>query len=164
MLKKIILLALILLPVGAFAQEKIAYFNPMEIYVIMPEYKQMQDSLKKVQTAVEKEMELLREEYSKKYEAYMKEAEGLIESIRIRRLQDITDLEQRAAQFSEDAQQRMVQTQQSLAAPIQKKVADAIQAVGAANNFLYILDASVLLYVSPNAIDATQLIQKHLKL
>ena len=164
MLKKIALFALLLLPLGAFAQEKIAYFNPMEIYVIMPEYKQMQDSLQKTSAEMEKEMEILREEYNKKYQAFMNESEGLIESIRIRRLQEIQSLEERATLNNEQFQQALMQLQQSLSAPVKKKMTDAIQAVGAANNFLYILDGSVLLYWSPNAIDATPLIQKYLKL
>jgi outer membrane protein len=166
MFKKIVLFALIVLPIGAFAQDKIAYFNPAEIYAIMPEVKQMQDSLQKVQTEVQAELQIMKDEYNKKYQAFMNESEGLIESIKIRRMNEISDLEQRAQLFQEDASQRLMQTQQSLAEPIQKKVHDALQAVGAANNFLYILDASLNIapYISPNAIDATPLVQKQLKL
>ena len=164
MLKKIALFALLLLPLGAFAQEKIAYFNPAEIYVIMPEVKQMNDSLQKTQEYMEKEMGALQEEYVKKYQAYMNESEGLIESIKVRRLQDIQDAEERITLSRDQFQQALGQLQQALLAPIQKKINDAIQAVGAANNFLYILDMAALLYWSPNAIDATPLIQKQLKL
>jgi len=166
MLKKIALCALILLPLGAFAQEKIAYFNPLEIYVIMPEFKQMQDSLQKEEAAVRAELQILEEEYAKKTEAFMREGEGLIETIRVRRLQEIQEIEQRANIFHRDQQERLAQLQESLVEPIQKKVKDAIKAVGAANNFLYILNGNpeILLYVSPNAIDATPLVQQYLKL
>ena len=164
MLKKFVLFALLLLPLGAFAQEKIAYFNPSEIIVIMPEYKQMQDSLQKTSAYMQKEMDILREEYSKKYQAFMNESEGLIESIKIRRMQEIQDLEQRASLYSEQSQQELEQLYQALMTPINKKVRDAVQAVGAANNFLYILHGESLLYVSPHAIDATPLVQKQLRL
>jgi len=164
MLKKIVLFALLLLPLGAFAQEKIAYFNPQEIYVIMPEFKQMQDSLQRTQLEMEKELKMLQDEHIQKTQALMNESDGLLESTKLRRLQEINGLEERINLTSEQFQQALGQLQQALAIPIQKKVQDAIQAVGAANNFLYILDAAALLYVSPNAVDATQLIQKHLKL
>ena len=164
MLKKIVLFALLLLPLGAFAQEKIAYFNSSEIIVIMPEFKQMQDSLQKTQTGMEREMEILREEYNKKYQAFMDESDGLSESIKIRRMQDIQNLEERAALYGQQAQQELIQLQKVLFEPIEKKIHDALQAVGAANNFLYILEGATLLYVSPNAVDATPLVQKHLKL
>ena len=164
MLKKIVLLALIALPLGALAQEKIAYFNPGEVMVLMPEWKAMTDSLQKLQAEYEREIEMLKEEYNTKYQAFMNESESLSESIKIRRMQEIQGIEERAALFGEDSQQRLMQTQQALMEPIQKKVRDAIQAVGAANNFLYILHIEVLLYWSPNAVDATPLIQKHLRL
>jgi outer membrane protein len=164
MLKKIILFALAMLPSVAFAQEKIAYFNPSEVIVIMPEYKQMQDSLQKTKTAMQTEMETMQEEYYKKYQDFMKESEGLIESIKIRRLQDIRDLEERAGLYREQIQQELLQIQNSLLGPVQQKVRDALQVVGKTNGFTYILDASVLLYIDTNAIDATPLVQKQLGL
>jgi outer membrane protein len=164
MLKKIVLFALLLLPAGAIAQEKIAYFNPSEIIVIMPEWKQMQDSLQKMQTFMQKEMEILREEYNKKYQALMNEGEGLIESIKLRRMQEIQDLEQRASVFNEQSQQELEQTYRTLSEPIQKKIRDAVQAVGKAHNFLFVLEGNGLWYISPNAADATPLVQRQLGL
>ncbi|MDR0542812.1 MAG: OmpH family outer membrane protein [Dysgonamonadaceae bacterium] len=164
MLKKIILFALVLLPLGAFAQEKIAYLSPREVIVIMPQYKQLQDSVQKTQAAIQKELDVLREEYNKKYQAFMNESDGLIESIKIRRMQEIQDLEQRAGVYSEQSQQELLQLQQTLMTPIQQKLQDAVQAVGKANGFTYILNAEVLLYMAPNAIDATPLVQKQLGL
>ena len=164
MLKRIVLFTLLVLPLGVFGQEKIAYFNPQEIYVIMPEFKQMQDSLQKTHAIMKKELDNLQDEYTKKYQALMEEGDKLIESIKLRRLQEIQGIEERANLYNEQAQQELMQLQQALLVPIQKKVNDAVQAVGAANNFLYILSGEVLLYTSPNAVDATPLIQKYLKL
>ena len=164
MLKKIVLFALLLLPLGVFAQEKIAYFNLTEVYVIMPEFKQMQDSLQKTQAAMEKELQVLQEEYNKKYQSLMEEGEGLIESIKMRRLQDVQSLEERINLFYEQSRQQLAQLQQALSEPIEKKINDAVQAVGASNNFLYILRGEAISYISPNAIDATKLVQKYLKL
>jgi outer membrane protein len=164
MLKKISLLALILLPLGMFAQDKIAYFNPTEVIVLMPEYKQMQDSIQKTQAGNEAEMQIIREEYDRKYQAFMKDGETLSETIKIRRMQEIQDIEQRAATFSEQSQKQLQDLYQALLTPIQQKVRDAIQAVGKANGLTYILSAEALLYTATNAIDATPLVQKQLGL
>jgi outer membrane protein len=164
MLKKIVLFALLLLPLGALAQEKIAYFNPAEVIVIMPEYKQMEDSVQKTQAANEAEMQIIREEYDRKYQDFMKESDTLSETIKIRRMQDIQGIEQRAANFNEQAQKQLQDLYQALMAPIQQKVNDAVQAVGKANGFTYILRAEVLLYMAPTSVDATPLVQKQLGL
>lgn len=165
MFKKIVLFALLLLPIGVFAQEKIAYFNSAEVIMAMPEYTQMQDSLQKTQEAIKAEMSILEEEYSKKYQAFMAESENLVESIKVRRMQEIQDIEQRAANFNEQSQQQLQQLYEKLITPIQQKVKDAIQSVGAENNYTYILEAgATVLYVSPSAPDATPLVKKKLKL
>jgi outer membrane protein len=164
MLKKIVLFALMLLPVGAFAQDKIAYFSSAEVVTVMPEYTQMQDSIQKTQNAIEIELSTMQEEYRKKYDAFMKEGQTLIESIKIRRMQEIEDLGQRASTYREQAEQQLQELYGQLLTPIQQKVRDAVQAVGNDNNFTYILDAAGLLYVSPTAINATPLVKKKLGL
>ncbi|MDR0546544.1 MAG: OmpH family outer membrane protein, partial [Dysgonamonadaceae bacterium] len=107
MLKKILLITLLALPFGIFAQDKLAYFNSLEVILNMPEYTQMQDSLKRTQEAIKADLATMEEEYSRKYEAFMKESENLIETIKIRRLQEIRDLEQRAGNYNEQSQQML---------------------------------------------------------
>ncbi|MDR0864722.1 MAG: OmpH family outer membrane protein [Candidatus Symbiothrix sp.] len=164
MIKKIVLFALLLIPVGAFAQEKIAYFNSADVIQVMPEYKQMQDSLQKTQTAIQTELGILEEEYKKRYEAFMAEADKLVETIRIRRMQEIQDVENRASTFQEESQKLLQKIYEQLLTPIQQKVRTALKAVGDENGFTYILDASSLLYVSPSAVDASPLVKKKLGL
>lgn len=165
MFKKIVLFALLFIPVSLFAQDKIAYFNSAEVITVMPEYAQMQDSIQKMQTEFQKEMQVLEEEYSKKYEAFMAEGEKLIESIRIRRMQEIQDIEQRAAKYNEDSQKDLQQAYERMLVPIQQKVKDALNKVGAENNITYILEGGAsLVYVGPNATDATPLVKKKLGL
>ena len=164
MFKKIVLFALLFVPVSLFAQDKMAYFNSAEVIPIMPEYAQMQDSIQKMQVGFQKEMKDLEDEYSKKYEAFMAEGEKLIESIRVRRMQEIQDIAQRAESYSEQFQKELQQTYDVLLQPIQQKVKDALDKVGAENNFTFIFDGSALVYVGTNAIDATSLVKKKLGL
>ncbi|MDR1436574.1 MAG: OmpH family outer membrane protein [Candidatus Symbiothrix sp.] len=165
MLKKIVFFAFLFISAGAIAQEiKIAYLNSSEVITAMPEFLQMQDTLQKTKDAIDAELKILEDEYNKKYTAFMAESETLVESIRIRRLQEIQDIEQRAQTFNQQSQQTLQQLQQNLFVPIQQKVKDTIEAVGAENNFTYVVDAATLLYISPQSIDATPLVKKKLGL
>jgi len=166
MLKRFVLFALVFVSMGAMAQDvsKIAYFNSGEVIANMPEYIQMQDSLQKEDAAIKAELRGMEEEYGKKYTAFMEEGDALIESIKVRRLQEIRDIEERAATFSQESQQLLQQLQQNLFIPIQQKVRMALEEVGTENGFAYILDAASLLFVNPSSTDATPLVKAKLGL
>ena len=144
--------------------QKIAYINQSEIIVIMPEYRNMQNALQQLQNQFQNDLDLMRTEYEKKYQAFMNESDNLPESIKTRRVQEILDLEQRVVAYSESAQQKLQERYNELLSPIQEKIRHAIQAVGAENGFTSILDGSTLLFISPDMIDATPLVQKKLRL
>ena len=162
MFKKIVLFALVMFPVIAFAQDKIAYVNIADVYVSMPEYKQMQDSLQKSADEFQAELKSMSDEYSKKLSEYVDQQDSLNESIKQRRQAELEDIRQRAATFQENAAQKQDDLQQRLSGPIQDKLQKAINEVGSENNFLYIANAQVFLYAAPNAVDATPMIKKKL--
>jgi len=164
MFKKIVLFALVVFPVIAFAQEnqKIAYVNSMEVLTTMPEYKQMQDSLNKSQTEFQAELKNMSDEYTKKLSDYVNQQDSLNESIKARRQQELQDLQQRAETFQQYAAQQQDAMQQRLSTPIYDKFQKATNEVGKENNFLYIIDSQVLRYSSSGATDATPLIKRKL--
>jgi len=164
MIKKILFIALVAFPVIAFAQEsqKIAYVNHYDVVAAMPETKQMQDSLQKKANEYQAEFKVIQDEYTNKMSDYVNKQDSLNESIKQRRLADLEQLRQRAANYQETAAQEQEELQQKLLQPIQEKLQKAINDVGKENNFLYIIQSQVLLYVSPNAVDATPLVKKKL--
>jgi len=164
MIKKFLFIALVAFPVIAFAQEtqKIAYVNHLEVVSSMPEYKAMQDSLKKADSEYQAELKILSDEYTKKLTAYMQQQDSLNESIKQRRVSELQDLQQRAQTFHETAAQNQDELQQRLSQPILDKLQKAINDVGKENNFLYIANAQTFLYISPTATDATPLVKKKL--
>ncbi|GHT76607.1 hypothetical protein AGMMS50262_15260 [Bacteroidia bacterium] len=165
MSKKIVLFAgLLLFSAGAFAQDKIAYFNSTEVITAMPEFTAMQDSLQKTQNVIEAEMKILEEEYNKKYTAFMSEAEGLVESIKVRRMQEIQDIAARAETFQQQSREQFLQLQEQLLTPIKQKVQDTLKAVGTENNYTYILEIGQVLYFSPSAANATPQVKAKLGL
>ena len=164
MFKKIVLFALVMIPVMAFAQEsqKIAHVNYGEVVMAMPEYAQMMDSMKKQEAEFVAEFQNFQDEYNKKYSDFLEQQETLNESIKIRRMQDIQDVAQKAEQFQQYAQQQQAELEQALLTPIFEKLQKAIDDVGRENNFLYILETTTLRFVSPNASDATPLVKRKL--
>jgi len=163
MLKKIVLFALVMFPVIAFAQEqKIAYVNSMEVLTSMPEYKQMQDSLTKSANEFQAELKNMTDEYTKKLSDYVNQQDSLNESIKSRRQNELQELQQRTESFQQYAGQQQDAMQQRLSAPIYDKFLKGVSDVGKENNFLYVIDNQAIRYSSPSAVDATPLIKKKL--
>lgn len=151
------LVALVALPLAMMAQEqKVAIVDVATILTQLPETKAMQTELDNLLKKYEDTHVAMQEEFQKKYEAYAAEREGLLETIRTRREQEIQDLAKRIEDLQQVAQQDYQRKQVELLTPIQKKVKDAITAVGNENNYTYMLDASTILFMNNNsAIDAT---------
>lgn len=166
-MKKLIALLLMLLPfAGAVnAQEvKIAFVNTQEVFMSLPEVADMQKKLEDLNAKYKKELETMQGEYQKKYSDFIAQQDSLTENIKVRRMQEVQDMQQRMDNFVQVAQQDVAKQQQDLLTPIQQKIQDAIKAVGAEKGYTYIIDPQVLLYQGSNAIDATQFVKAKLGL
>ncbi|MDR1601980.1 MAG: OmpH family outer membrane protein [Tannerella sp.] len=162
-MKKIVVLSLMLLPLTLFAQEvKIAIVNTNEIIALMPEVADMRQQLAELNAQYEKELKVMEDEYTKKYSEYIAQQDSLTENIKLRRQQDIQNLQDRFQNYIPIAQQEMEKKQEELFAPIQEKLEKAIKAVGDEKGFTYIINPQVLLYKSNNAIDATVFVKEKL--
>ncbi len=166
-MKKLIALLLLILPfVGSVnAQEvKIAFVNTQEVFMAMPEVADMQKKMDDLNAKYKKELETMQGEFQKKYSAFVAEQDSLNENIKVKRMQDIQDMQQRMDNFVQVAQQDVQKQQQELITPIQQKISDAIKAVGAEKGYTYIIDPQVLLYTAPNAVNATSFVKTKLGL
>jgi outer membrane protein len=164
MLKKIVLFAFLLVPVTGFAQEKIAYFKSSDVIPAMPEYAQMLDSLKKSEASLQAELETMADEYSKKVTAFSEQQSTLSESIKTLRLKEIERIRESTETFQRQAAQIQEELQKTLFTPIEAKVRKALEEVGAENQFTYIVNADLMLYISPQSQDATPLVKTKMKL
>ena len=166
-MKKLIALLLMILPFAGVvsAQEaKIAFVNTQEVFMAMPEVADMQKKLDELNAKYKKELETMQSEFQKKYSDFVAQQDSLTENIKVRRMQDIQDMQQRMDNFVQVAQQDVNKQQQDLVTPIQQKISDAIKAVGAEQGYTYIIDPQVLLYTGPIAIDATPMVKTKLGL
>ena len=140
-MKKLIVLLLMILPLGAIAQEvKIAFVKTQEVFMAMPEVSGMEKQMADLNEKYRVELKQMQDEYQKKYSDFVAQQDSLTENIKVRRMQDIQDMQQRMDNFVQVAQQDVNKQQQDLVTPIQQKISDAIKAVGAAEGVIYIFD------------------------
>lgn len=164
-MKKLIVLLFMILPLGAFAQEaKIAFVNTQQVFMAMPEVSTMEKQMSDLNEKYKQELQQMQNEYQKKYADFVAQQDTLTENIRLRRMQDIQDIQERIDNFMQVAQQDVQKKQQELLQPIQEKLHKAINSVGEEKGYTYIIDPAALLYSGPNAIDATSFVRAKLGL
>ena len=163
-MKKLIVLLLVMFPLCAFAQEKIAFVNSQEIVPSMPEFVAMQKQMSDMEAQYKKELKVMEDEYNKKYADFVQQQDSLTENIKVRRQQELQDIQERSQNFVQQSQQDFQKKQQELFAPIQDKVKKAIKAVGDEKGYTYIIDPQAILYTGTGAVDATPLVKTKLGL
>ena len=139
MLKRIILLALIVIPMSAMAQ-KFGHINPLPIMQAMPEYTKAQTELQDLQKQYEGEMKIMQDELTKKSQEYEKQKDTLPQNIRQRRETELSDLYARLQQYAQESTQNLQKASQEKMAVISQKIEAAIKEVGTAGGFIYIFD------------------------
>ena len=164
-MKQLLVLLCMLLPLGVFAQEvKIAYVNTQDVFMAMPEVSAMEKTMADVNEGYKKELKTMQDEYQTKYSAFVSQQDSLSENIKLRRMQEIQDIQTRMDNFVQMGQQDVQKQQQDLLIPIQQKLQDAIKAVGDEKGYTYIIDPAALLYTGSNAVDATPFVRTKLGL
>lgn len=146
------------------AQNSIAYVNTIDIISSMPDKISATERLNTLSNNYKEELKIMQNEYNKKYSDFITYQGSLAESIKLRRMQELTDLENRIQNFTNLAQKDIEEHEQQLLEPIKLKVNDAIKDVGVEQNYtvIYDLDNPGILFVSPNAIDANELVKSKL--
>lgn len=164
-MKKLIVLLFMLLPLGVFAQEvKIAFVNTQEVFMAMPEVSEMEKQMADLNEKYKGELKQMQDEYQKKYSDFVAQQDSLTENIKLRRMQEIQDIQGRMDNFMQVAQQDVQKKQQELLMPIQEKLQKAIKDVGTEKGYTYIIDPAALLFTGSNAIDATLFVRTKLGL
>jgi len=168
MLKKLLIVCIALAPLAAMAQDvKLAYINTQEVFSAMPELSGIETQLSTKQEEITKNGQALIDEFNKKVEEFDK-APATSESLQQDQQKQLAQIQERYQVYVQNSQQEMNQLQQQLLEPLNKKIADAIQAVGSENNYTFVFDVatmqSPIVYVSPTATDITPLVKTRLGL
>lgn len=162
MLKKLLILFIALAPLAVQAQDvKLAYINVQEIFTAMPELSGIEKQLSDKQDEIRKNITALEEEYSKKVDEFEKNP-ATSDAMRQDQQKQVAQIHERYQVYMQNSQQELTQLQQKLIEPVNKKIADAIKAIGDENNYAFVFDISAMQYISPSATNITQQVKTKL--
>ena len=150
-MKKLILLAFALAPLTLFAQ-KFGRINTSVVIQAMPEYTKAQTDMQTLQKQYEDELKRMQEEGQKKAADYDKEKATLPENIRTRRENEITEIGQKIQQYYQESQQNLQKAQDEKMQPIEKKLMDAINAVGKEGGYTFIMPDGTFPYINETTV------------
>ena len=166
MFKKLIIAVLCCLPMGMMAQTTLKFgtVNSAEVIAAMPERAAAEQQLQDLSKKYEDEFVKVQEEFQNKYKELQALGDTAPETIKMRRLQEVQESQQRIESFRTMAQEDIAKKQEELFVPIQQKLMDAIKAVGEEGKFTYIFDLTypVVLYQGVGNEDVTPLVKAKL--
>ena len=153
MIKKFLLLAALVLPMFAFAQElKIGIVDIEEIVQKHPDYADSQAKYVESAKQYEDTYMNLQEEMKRLYDEYNALGEDTPQTIRERKAKNLQEQQVKIGQFEQTIEQDLARVQQELLAPIYQKVQNAIQSIGQEEGFSLIqpkMNQFILYFASP---------------
>ena len=125
-----------------FTQSKVAHIDSQSLISQMPEVKEAQAQIEKLQKTYQTEIEASMKEYQTKLQTYSADAQNQTEVTNQARQKELQGMEQNIQQYQQTAAQDIQQKQQDLLRPLIEKARGAIQKVAKAQGFDYVIDAT----------------------
>lgn len=146
-LKTLLIAAVLFLSAGqiASAQAKVAHIDVSELMSKMPAMLEAQKQLEKISQTYQADYKTIGDEYQAKLKKYESEAETVSAKINEERAKEVQDMEKRIQDFGQSAQKELQTKEADLMKPIEDKVKAAIQKVGKAKGYQYVLNSAGLL-------------------
>ena len=161
MLKKIIIIAALILPISVVAQDiKFGHINKQALISSMPEAAKAQKELQTLLEQKQTEGDKMQKEFQVAVDAFNAEADKLDPNVRQTRQEGLQLKQERLRTFAQDAEKELTQKQQELMLPIENKINAAMQQVGREQGLMFIFDDEQPLYISPQSIDVLPMVQK----
>lgn len=144
--------------------EKIAYVNSKALLDSIPEKIKAANSIRELNQKYKDELLVMQNDYNNKYSDFMTYESSMTESIKLRRMQELYELEKKINDFMQVAQEDIASQEQQQIAPLREKVKNAITAVGLEHDFICIYDLAnpSIAFVTPKAVDITPLVKEKL--
>lgn len=163
-MKKFIVALMLFAPMTMFAQ-KFGHMNSQEIIQSMPEYAKANGEVQAKAKEFENEFAEMQQEFQRKAEEYDKAKDTMNPTKQQETEAELQTLYQKLQLANNDYQQKLQQFQQEQLNPIMNKFNNAIQAVGKAGNYVYIMDLSMgIPYINDSlSEDVTMKIKAELK-
>ncbi|MDR1809597.1 MAG: OmpH family outer membrane protein [Prevotella sp.] len=144
---------------------RIASINSVELLELVPGKPEATAAIKELNRKYKDELLVMQNDYNKKYSDFISAQNTLAESIKLRRMQELHELEKSINAFIKVAQEDVESQEQQLIEPLRKKLQKAIEEVGQEENFACIYDLAnpAIAFVTHSAIDANPLVQNKLE-
>jgi len=124
------------------AQNNVAHIDTQALIEAMPEMKVAQSQLEKLQKTYDTEIKNLVKEFETKIQQYEVEAESKTAEENSKRAEEVQGMQTNIQAYRQQALEDLQKKQEDLIAPILEKARTAIQKVGRAQGFQYVLDNS----------------------
>lgn len=148
-MKKLFMMLMLLAPLATFAQQKFGHINAQEVMASMPEFIKARGEIEATAKQYENDLKAMQDELQRKAQEYEKSKSTMNETKQKETEQTLMDLQQKIQQAYHDNSQALQKAQQEKMAPITQRLVDAIQAVGKAGGYVYIMDTQMgIPYVS----------------
>ncbi|QIK60003.1 OmpH family outer membrane protein [Dysgonomonas sp. HDW5A] len=171
MAKRIFLSALFIISIvfinniSAQTSDKIAYINSIELLEVIPGKVAASRSISDLNQKYKDELAVMQNDYNNKYTDFLANQNKLAESIKLRRMQELYELEQNINRFMKVAQEDVESQEAQLIAPLKERLKEAVNQVGIEQGFTCIYDMAnpTIAFITPNAIDANPMVKAKLQ-
>lgn len=169
MVERVILVVLMIVPMMVMAQNiKLGKVDKVAIFNAMPEKVEAEAQIKLLSDQYQKEYDLLRAEYNRKYADFQAMAidNKTPGTIKERRMQELQENNDKIELFMKSVSADLEKKEQEFIAPLKKKIDEAVAAVGEAGGYLLIYDVNdtKIAYASDVFEDVTPLVKAQLNM
>ena len=147
-MKKLILMLMLFAPMSMFAQ-KFGHLNSQQVMNDMPEFVKARGEIEATAKQYENDLKAMQDELQRKAEEYEKTKSTMNARKQKETEDELMKLNEKIRTAYNDNSQALQKAQQEKMQPITAKLVNAIQAVGKAGNYVYIMDiTSGIPYIS----------------
>ena len=147
-MKKVIIMLMMLAPMAAFAQ-KFGHVDVQAIMQSLPELSKVNGELEALGKQYQNELQAMQEEIQRKSDEYEKTRSTMNATKQQETETNIQQLIQKYQQAVQDNQAAFEKAQREKLAPVQQKVFKAIENVGKAGGYVYIMQVGSTPFINP---------------
>lgn len=153
-MKKLILFLLLLATMPAMAQSelKFGFLSYNIVMQAMPEYAAMQNSMAELCEKYEAEQKRVENDFNKKYEEFLDGQKSFPKTILQKRQSELQEMLDKNVAFKKESQRLLKQAEEDAMAPIQARLATALDTIGKERGFAFIVntDEKATLWLNPS--------------
>ena len=146
-MKKILLIAAVSLIGFSASAQKFAHVNFQELVQLMPEADGARATMQESQKNAQETYQAMMSEFQDKYAKYQQNVNTYTPATRKSKEDELTQIQQRIQEFSQNVEQELQEQQQKLMEPIYKKAQEKMQEIAKAGGYIFVFDRSALLYI-----------------